>query len=447
MLKAFPKSLCPSGIKGACEAVYEENAKTFLKGAGLDPDFVYDEHLEKATIKADPEHWDFDQPGTKSFSSEPGKFTLQCNNVFSAVNKTELELKGERLYGKDVQHAVVDNFTLVRVPCTRENLYQVWVAHSTHEHQSVDAIARAMTNPENDWQPCDALLSKEGTDEVEVDLLEAECVGRMSCNGWETAKATQTFDISIDRKGSECLVETKIVCVFRSLVAEPTKPTIDLKGKLSFAHVLENKALFVMALDPAKFGAFGVTSPKRPREQREMEYSDGTHYVGEVNEHEIPNGVGQLCMPTGVVCTGDFVDGEAHGRALQRAPDGSCYMGEFKRGRRYGSGDIRLANGNKFSGVWADGVCCALKYMVYEVDKGAYEVTVPVKDAIDEHIQKAFFADALMQVIPLQDSDLYVDEEGMFKEECKRNKAAELALNLGIPLFGTVVKAPKRLST
>lgn len=441
MLKAFPKSLCPSGIKGACEAVYEEDAKTFFKEAGLDPDFVYDEHFEKATIKADPEHWHFDQPGTKSFSSDSDSFTLQCNNEFRAENKTELELKDERLYGKDVQYTEVDGFTLVRVAAKEDDLFQVWVAHSTHEHQSVDDIARAMTNPDNDWQPCNAFLSKEGTDKAKVDLLEAKCVGRMSCNGWETAEATQTFDISIDRKGSECLVETQIQCVYRSLVA--AERTIDLKGKLSFAHVLENKALFVMALDPAKFGAFGVTSPKRPREQREMQFSDGTHYAGEVDEHHNPSGVGQLCMPTGVVCTGEFKDGEAHGRAVQRSPDGSCYVGEFKRGRRYGSGDIKLANGNEFSGVWADGVCCALKYTVHEVGKGAYEVTVPVKDAIDEHIKKAFFAKVYMQVIPLQDYDLYVDEEGMHKEECKRNKAAELALGLGIPLFGTVVKAPK----
>ena len=87
-----------------------------------------------------------------------------------------------------------------------------------------------------------------------------------------------------------------------------------------------------------------------------LEYPCGTHYVGDVDEEGLPCGVGQLCLPTGVICTGEFRDGEAHGRAVQRMPEGHVYVGEFRRGRRYGHGVFTFANGRRVQGQWADGV-------------------------------------------------------------------------------------------
>ena len=62
-------------------------------------------------------------------------------------------------------------------------------------------------------------------------------------------------------------------------------------------------------------------------------------------------------MPTGVVCTGDFVDGEAHGTCVQVMPTGDMYVGAFRGGRRYGAGKfVFAASGLEVSGTWIDGV-------------------------------------------------------------------------------------------
>lgn len=87
-----------------------------------------------------------------------------------------------------------------------------------------------------------------------------------------------------------------------------------------------------------------------------LEYSCGTHYVGAVGDDGLPCGVGQLCMPSGVVCTGEFLDGALHGDAVQRMPSGDVFVGQFRRGRRYGTGTFTFANGKRVHGQWADGV-------------------------------------------------------------------------------------------
>ena len=87
-----------------------------------------------------------------------------------------------------------------------------------------------------------------------------------------------------------------------------------------------------------------------------LHYPCGTHYTGDVDEDGLPCGHGQLCLPTGVICTGNFVNGEAHGIAVQRMPSGDLYVGEFRRGRRYGQGAYTFASGLQVQGEWADGV-------------------------------------------------------------------------------------------
>lgn len=88
----------------------------------------------------------------------------------------------------------------------------------------------------------------------------------------------------------------------------------------------------------------------------ELSYPCGTHYVGDVDADGLPCGVGQLCLPCGVVGTGEFRDGEAHGLVVQRMPSGDVFVGEFRRGRRYGAGAYTFASGLQVRGQWADGV-------------------------------------------------------------------------------------------
>lgn len=87
-----------------------------------------------------------------------------------------------------------------------------------------------------------------------------------------------------------------------------------------------------------------------------LRYSCGTEYRGEVAEG-VPCGAGELCLPTGVVCTGEFSDGAANGTCVQVMPNGDMFVGLFRGGRRYGSGKfVFAASGQQICGTWVDGV-------------------------------------------------------------------------------------------
>lgn len=87
-----------------------------------------------------------------------------------------------------------------------------------------------------------------------------------------------------------------------------------------------------------------------------LSYPCGTEYIGDVVDG-LPCGQGQLHLPSGVVCTGAFQNGEAHGLAVQVMPNGDMYVGQFKGGRRYGQGKFVFAAIDlEVRGQWVDGV-------------------------------------------------------------------------------------------
>jgi hypothetical protein len=86
-----------------------------------------------------------------------------------------------------------------------------------------------------------------------------------------------------------------------------------------------------------------------------LTYPDGTTYQGALVDGQ-PQGEGQLCTAAGVVCSGQFVAGAAHGMAVQRMPNGEVFVGGFRGGRRDGAGTFTFLSGEQMKGVWVDGV-------------------------------------------------------------------------------------------
>ncbi len=86
-----------------------------------------------------------------------------------------------------------------------------------------------------------------------------------------------------------------------------------------------------------------------------LTYPDGTTYQGALVDGQ-PQGDGQLCTAAGVVCSGQFVAGAAHGMAVQRMPNGEVFVGGFRGGRRDGAGTFTFLSGEQVKGVWVDGV-------------------------------------------------------------------------------------------
>ena len=88
-----------------------------------------------------------------------------------------------------------------------------------------------------------------------------------------------------------------------------------------------------------------------------MLYPDGkTRYEGKM-VNGLPHGYGRLWTAGGVVCAGAFEFGSAHGRAIQRMPNGNVYTGGFREGRRDGEGTFTFFQESvTVKGVWVNGI-------------------------------------------------------------------------------------------
>jgi hypothetical protein len=61
-------------------------------------------------------------------------------------------------------------------------------------------------------------------------------------------------------------------------------------------------------------------------------------------------------MTDGFSYTGEWLDGEIHGKGTATYANGDVYTGSFVDGRRQGKGTMRYATGGVASGTWENGV-------------------------------------------------------------------------------------------
>ena len=111
-------------------------------------------------------------------------------------------------------------------------------------------------------------------------------------------------------------------------------------------------------------------------ETGEIEYSDGSVYIGELRDLQ-KNGKGKLTYASGDVYEGDFaadavtgtgvftfangdtyegqmVDGKKEGKGIYKWADGSSYEGEYKDNRKNGTGTYTWADGATYTGEYKD---------------------------------------------------------------------------------------------
>ena len=80
----------------------------------------------------------------------------------------------------------------------------------------------------------------------------------------------------------------------------------------------------------------------------------GGHFIGDFNEDFKPHGNGMQYRADGSkAASGQWRNGELHGRGEQIHPDGSRYEGEFTNGWHNGVGRRTWANGDVHEGEWA----------------------------------------------------------------------------------------------
>lgn len=113
-----------------------------------------------------------------------------------------------------------------------------------------------------------------------------------------------------------------------------------------------------------------------------LDYSDGSHYIGDVRDGEIRNGTGSFSWNTGERYEGTWVDDVPSGSGKMVWPGLGIYEGEFQNGKRQGHGVFTWtyegdpADGKPlyFDGEWVDdhigtsGILAFANLGVYEGD-------------------------------------------------------------------------------
>ena len=80
------------------------------------------------------------------------------------------------------------------------------------------------------------------------------------------------------------------------------------------------------------------------------------NYWGYLNVDGQPQGYGTLVMSNGDTYTGDWKEGERHGKGTHVWKEsGDTYHGDWMEGQPHGSGTLVMSNGDKYTGDWKAG--------------------------------------------------------------------------------------------
>jgi hypothetical protein len=86
---------------------------------------------------------------------------------------------------------------------------------------------------------------------------------------------------------------------------------------------------------------------------KEELYIDGGKYVGEFKDGK-RNGTGTYTFPDGEKYVGEFKDDKYNGTGTSTFPSGQKYVGEFKDGKKNGTGTLTFPDGEKYVGEFKD---------------------------------------------------------------------------------------------
>jgi len=81
---------------------------------------------------------------------------------------------------------------------------------------------------------------------------------------------------------------------------------------------------------------------------------DGENYAGEFKDGK-RNGTGTYTYRTGAKYVGQWKDGDQDGQGTFTWPSGDKYVGEWKDGAQHGTGAFIKADGTVKEGLWKDG--------------------------------------------------------------------------------------------
>ncbi|CAH0477379.1 unnamed protein product [Peronospora belbahrii] len=95
---------------------------------------------------------------------------------------------------------------------------------------------------------------------------------------------------------------------------------------------------------------------KRPQGPVVIQYKDGSHYKGSMDDEERRHGTGVYILRSGHIFEGGWVHGDFEGFGMQTfSKTGDCHEGMYCKNYRHGTGTYLWANGDKYVGNWRAG--------------------------------------------------------------------------------------------
>ncbi|MBE6125212.1 MAG: AAA family ATPase [Erysipelotrichaceae bacterium] len=113
--------------------------------------------------------------------------------------------------------------------------------------------------------------------------------------------------------------------------------------------------------------------------KKEIRYSNGTYYNGEVNTQGNPDGYGDISFSNGDTYTGEFVNNTLTGKGEYRYNNGNIYRGDMRNASRHGKGIMKWADGTWFEGEFVSDYIDGYGTMHFN-DGVVFEGTMSQKD-------------------------------------------------------------------
>lgn len=99
----------------------------------------------------------------------------------------------------------------------------------------------------------------------------------------------------------------------------------------------------------------GYQGESNPYATKLTKTSDGSYYLGQINQQGQPEGFGILVEKRGTILTGAFIREELNGPGMEIIPQ-RCYLGNFVNGMIEGEGKIYFQTGAIFKGNFIKGL-------------------------------------------------------------------------------------------
>ncbi|PGT89016.1 hypothetical protein COD11_04900 [Bacillus sp. AFS040349] len=107
-------------------------------------------------------------------------------------------------------------------------------------------------------------------------------------------------------------------------------------------------------LQSAKEKATFESTTSTSKQISTYEWPDGSKYTGEFKNGQ-PHGKGTLEWVNGDTYIGEFLNGQLTGRGKLVFANGAIYEGNLLDGKPHGEGTMRYADGSTYSGMWVNG--------------------------------------------------------------------------------------------